>query len=94
MCAAVHCTTHAWPRERSLRGRAHRMITGPPEQIGRTIHHHSKDGEAVGPHVVVLLIYLEATRLERIGYTARVTAIQKVVGCYTHSGTQTYFQLQ
>ena len=56
---------------------------------------HSKDGEAVGPHVVVvLLIYLEATRLERIGDTARVTAIQKVVGCYTHSGTQTYCQLQ
>jgi hypothetical protein len=44
--------------------------------------------------VLVLSIYVEATRLKRIGETAHVTANQQAVECYTHIDPQTYRRLQ
>jgi len=44
--------------------------------------------------VVLLSIYVEATRLNQIGVTARVTANQQAVECYTHIDEHTYCRLQ
>ena len=44
--------------------------------------------------MVLLSIYVEATRLNQIGVTARVTANEQAVECYTHIDLQTYRRLQ